>query len=112
MLPPRTPNLTQDILVIASAAFARTVVLLALDKDDYLTETYICACKNPGRERLLVAKAGKKYFAVLRSGCRERIAQMREVLGQVRNVRDSCWTQCSTRITIIEFTIPTTTKCW
>lgn len=80
---PDLPCFHPDTLVIASAAFARTVVLLALDKDDYLTETYICACKNPGRERLLVAKAGKKYFAVLRNGSRERIAQVREVLGQL-----------------------------
>ena len=57
--------LTQDVLVVASAAFGRNITLYSLDKDDYLNELYISACKNPREQRLCLARAAKKYFAVL-----------------------------------------------
>jgi hypothetical protein len=35
------------VLVVASAAFGRNITVYSLDKDDYLNELYISACKNP-----------------------------------------------------------------
>ena len=55
----------QDVLVVASAAFGKNITVYSLDKDDYLHELYISACKNPREHRLCLARAGKKYFAVL-----------------------------------------------
>ena len=53
------------MLVVASAAFGRNITVYSLDKDDYLNELYISACKNPREQRLCLARAAKKYYAVL-----------------------------------------------
>lgn len=68
------------MLVIASAAFSKTICVYSLDKDEYLNEVYISACKNPHEERLCLAKAGKKYYAVLKHSTQEIIPFLRETI--------------------------------
>lgn len=55
----------KDILIIASAAFGKVICVYTLDKDEYLNEYYISACKNPQEQKLHLGKAGKKYYAIL-----------------------------------------------
>lgn len=66
--------------MIASAAFSRTICLYSLDKDEYLNELYISACKNPHEERLCLARTGKKYYAVLRHSTKEVIPFLKETI--------------------------------
>jgi hypothetical protein len=68
------------VLIIASAAFGKTVCIYSLDKEDYLNESYISACKNPHEEPLCLAKAGKKYYAVLKTSIQELIPFIKEMI--------------------------------
>jgi hypothetical protein len=68
----------KDVLIIASAAFGKNICLYSLDKDDYINEIYISACKNPREQRLCLAKAGKKYYAVLTSATQELLPFLKE----------------------------------
>jgi hypothetical protein len=67
----------KDVLIIASAAFGRSICLYSLDKDDYLNEIYISASKNAHEEKLCLAKAGKKYYAVLKSTTQEMLSYIK-----------------------------------
>lgn len=68
----------QDVLVIASAAFSKNICVYTLDKDDYLNELYISACKNPRDQPICLAKTGKKYFAVLPTATQELLPFLRD----------------------------------
>jgi hypothetical protein len=70
----------QDVLVVAAAAFGKNIAVYSLDKDEYLNEVYISACKNPREQRLCLAKAGKKYFAVLPTPINDLLPFLREQL--------------------------------
>jgi hypothetical protein len=89
---------TQDTLIIASAAFCKSVTVLFLDREEYLNETYISACKNPEKDRIMLAKAGKKYYAVLKTETFQTISDLREVvIEEVFVFRFSCLRLCSRR---------------
>jgi len=68
----------QDSLIGASAAFAKTICIYTLDKEEYLIETFISASKNLQQSKLRLAKVGKKYYAVLKSENKQLINYVRQ----------------------------------
>jgi|688.fasta_scaffold333235_1 hypothetical protein len=77
MFPQRTKITNQDALIIASAAFGRSICILHVDKDEYLHELYISASKNPNRNYIQLAKIGKKYYAVLKRDVQEALTYVK-----------------------------------
>ncbi len=54
----------QDNLNLASAAFDRTICILNLDKEGYLCESFIAACKHQNKNYIYLAKVNKKFYCV------------------------------------------------
>lgn len=106
----------QDVLVVASAAFGKNITVYSLDKDEYLNEVYISACKNPHDQRLCLAKAGKKYYAVLPIHVHELLPFVRDKLIESvhdhpqRSFRRFSKDRRQSNPAKIAYTIPTTMK--
>lgn len=74
---------------MASAAFGKNICVYSMDKEDYINELYISACKNPREQRICLAKAGKKYYAVLTSDTQEILPFIKEKLIEEVNTSSS-----------------------
>jgi hypothetical protein len=51
-----------------------------MDKEEYLNETYIVACRNPKENKVYIARVGKKFYCVFSAETNERIRVAREVI--------------------------------
>ena len=106
----------QDVLVVASAAFGKNITVYSLDKDEYLNEVYISACKNPRDQRLCLAKAGKKYYAVLPTHVHDALPFIKEkIIDSVhthtyRSSRPSSKDRLQSNLEKIAYTIHITMK--
>ena len=54
----------KDNYELAAFTFNRRVSVFYLNKDGYLNETLISCCRNKTGKKIILAKLGKRYFAV------------------------------------------------